>query len=223
MEENLKDQEVKPINATGGDIGDPKIQEIIKKAKGYETVLKNLIHGNKTRDEVIEMLKAGGDAITSVPQAAMTINDMGLATMKQGGITVEPSVQMVASAYLIDDLMELGEASQAFTLEEGSVDAIMEDTYQMYIERGLTDKSIDPIQLQLEAEQAMTEEQTAAGLVMGGGELPMRPTQQAMTEQYAQGKVNTKVNAMEASAAKKQGQEKQQALTQMATQQGGQQ
>lgn len=223
MEENLKDKEVNPVMPTQGEGGpdDPKTQEIIKKAKGYETVLKNLIHGKKTRDEVINMLKAGGDALVSVPQTAMTINDMGIATMKQGGIDLDPAVQMVASAYLVDDLLALGDACQAFEAEEDMVEAIMEDTYQMYIERGLKDKSIDPIQLQIEAQKAMTKEQAAAGSMMGAGSVPGQPSQQAMTEQYAQGRVNETVQADKAKQAKQGAQQKQQALTQMAVQKGG--
>lgn len=223
MEENLRDQEVQPINAAQGDANDPKIQAVIKKAKGYETVLKNLIHGKQTRDEVIEMLK-GGDAIMSVPQAAMTINDMAMDTMEKGGIKPDASVQMVASAYLIDDLIQLGEAAGAFKTEEGDLDHIMEDTYQMYIERGLKDKTIDPIQLQLEAEKAMTPEQMAGGLAVGHGEVPRRPSQEAMINQQVEGEVNRRTQAQSASQAKKQAQEKQKALAQqaLAPQQGGQ-
>jgi hypothetical protein len=226
MEENLRDQEVQPINAAQGDENDPKVQAIIKKAKGYETVLKNLIHGKKTRDEVINMLK-GGDAIMSVPQAAMTINDMAMDTMNKGGLKPEASVQMVASAYLIDDLIQLGEAAGAFQTQDGDLDHIMEDTYQMYIERGLKDKSIDPIQLQLEAEKAMSPEQMAGGLAAGHGEVPRKPSQEAMINQQVEGEVNRRTSAQAASQAKAQAKEKQKAMTQQALaqqtpQQGGQ-
>lgn len=208
---NFKGQEPAPVIPQDGQ--DPKVQEIIKKAKGYENVLKQLIHGKKTRDEVINMLKATKDPLTSIPSAAMTINDMGLTTMKQGGVKVEEGVQLVASQYLLDDLVKLGQASGAFQdVDEQSLKAITEDTYQLYIERGLIDKSIDPIQLQIEAEKAMTEEQAAAGLVMGHEKVPTEPSQSAMTEQYASNKVNTAMSEKKAYDAKRQAKEKQSAL-----------
>lgn len=221
MANEMRDTPVEPINAQGGDSQDPKVQEVLRKAKGYETVLKTLIHGDKTRDEVINMLKAGGDAMMSVPQAAMSINDMGLQTMKQGGINVEPSVQLVASSYLIDDLMQLGEAAGAFQIEEGMMESIFEDTFQMYVERGLGDGSIDPIQLQLEAEKAMTEEQAVAGITLGHGKVPQQPNQQALTEQYANRKVRSREKAIMEKQSRKETQQKQTALAQSMAQQGG--
>lgn len=221
---SMKDQEVSPVMPGADGKSDPKTAAIIKKAKGYETVLKTLLHGEKTRDEVINMLKPGGDPLFSVPQAAMAVNDMAMHTMQQGGQKPDTAVQMVASQYLVDDLLELGVASQSFQIEgdpEGIKAAVIEDTYQMYIERGLDDKSIDPIQLQLEAEKVMSEEQTVGGLMMGQGQVPRQPNQQAVIEQYAQGKADRKVKSMEASQAKKQAKEKQAALTQTALK-GGQ-
>lgn len=207
-----------------GAAADPKTQEILKKAKGYETVLMNLIHGEQTREEAVGMLKSNPDPLVAVPQAAMSINDMGLMTMEQGGIKVEPAVQLVASQYLIDDLIKLGQAAGAYQEEvtEDDVAGIVEDTYQMYIERGLIDKSIDPIQLQIEAEKFMTEEQAAAGVVLGQGKVPEQPTQQAMTEQYALQREHQAVQGVKAGQAKKQAQQKQQALQQRMSQGGGQ-
>ena len=195
---------------------DPKIKKVIQEAKGYETVLMQLIHGKKTRDDVIKMLKAGPDPFMTVPQAAMTINDMGVDMMKRGNAPVSVSAQLVSSQFILDDLLKLGQASGAFEFNEEDLPALVEDTYEMYVERGLNDYSIDPIQLQIEAQKAMTEEQMAGGVVLGHGKIPQQPDQRAMTEQYAQGQVRASQRASQERMAKKGAQEKNRALGDMA-------
>jgi len=212
MEQNMKDQEVTNQIPQGGDPNDPQVAKIMQQAKAYETVLKNIIHGEETRDDVIEMLTSVPDPLVSMPQAAMTINDMGVATMKQGGVNVSQEVQMVASGFLLDDLSMLGEATQTFTMGEEEMAAVMEDTFQIYVERGLEDGSIDPIQLQLETEKLMSKEQIAAGVTMGQGKVPQKPNQQAATAQYTQGQVKKAEENIKGQQLKKEAVAKQQAL-----------
>jgi hypothetical protein len=225
MANPMRDQEVEPMAppAEGQDGSkDPNVQKVIKEAKGYETVLMELMHGKKTRDQVIKMLKAAPDPFVTVPQAAMTINDMGVDMMKRGGAPVSVGAQLAASHFILDDLLQLGQACQAFEWNEEDLPALVEDAYQMYIERGLKDRSIDPIQLQVEAQKAMTEEQMAGGLVLGHGKTPQQPDRRAMIEQYADGKARKATDRVGAMQAKKEAQQKQQALGQMAMQRGEQ-
>ena len=217
---NYKDQEVEKVLPGQGDSSDPKVQEILKKAKGYETVLKKLIHGEKTRDEVITMIKSNPDPYIVAPQVAVTVNDMGLNTMKQGGVEVERSVQMVASQFLIDDILLLGQGAAGWEVTDELTQAVVEDTYQVYVERGLKDKSIDPIQLQLEAQEVMSEEQLAAGLVMGEAKgTPQQPSEEVMTEQYADKKTHTALQGQREKGLAREAKGKQQALSQGQAQQ----
>lgn len=220
---NFKDEAVDPILGAGSQGQDqqaqqaassPQVQKVMREGKDYEVVLINLIHSKETRDDVIDMLKSNPDPYISIPQAILTINDMGVKAMKQGGMEISTGAQLVASQFLFDDIVELGKASSSFELGEADIPAIMEDTYQAYVEKGLGDKSIDPIQLQVEVQKAMTEEQVAGGLVMGQGKVPNQPSQQAMVQQQVDTSVHQATSQQRASIAKQDAKGKQQALQQ---------
>jgi hypothetical protein len=217
--ENPKDQMVDPALPQAGDPNDPAVKKTMEQAKGYETILKNILHGKETREQVLGMLT--DDPLTSLPEAAMNVNDIAMRTMESGGVKVSAEVQMVASSFLLDDLSMLGEASQKFTLEDGDMEAILEDTFQIYIKRGLDDGSIDPIQLQLETEKLMTEEQIAAGVTMGHGKVPKKPDMIAARAQQTQGAVRKGQEEMQGRQMSKAAQEKQR--TALGPQAGGQQ
>lgn len=202
---------------------DPKVQQLIQRGKKYEVVLMNLLHGKQTREDVLAVLKSNPDPYVSVPTAAMTINDMGVAHMKQGGVEVDPAVQMVASSLLLNDLLLLGEGAEAFQLQEGDAEAILEDTYQQYIHRGLKDKSIDPIQLQAEVQKVMTEEQAVGGVMMMPKGMGAQPSRQAMTEQTVQTRVHQEQTKQQGKQIKKEAMQKRDKMTALAQQkmQGG--
>ena len=201
------------------DQNDPKVKQTMERAKKYEVVLMQIMHGKKTRDQVIEVLKSNPDPYITVPKAAMTINDMGVQSMKQGGIDVEPGVQLVASQLVLNDLIELGQASEAFMVEEDDIEAILEDTYQAYVERGLKDKSIDPIQLQLEVQQIMDPEMLAGGMAMGAGKVPGVPDQRAVIEQNALMREDAAVKKAQGQQAKKDAVAKRDKMTALASNQ----
>jgi len=227
---NFKGEEAAPVSTPadagqkGADPNDPRVQKVKERAKKYETVLMNILHGKKTRDQVIEVLKSNPDPFVTIPQAAMTVNDMGVMNMKRGGIDVDPGVQLVASQFLLNDLIELGHASESFQLEDEDIEGLVEDTYQMYIQRGLKDKSIDPVQLQLEVQEIMTDEQAAAGAVMGQGAVPVQPDRRAVMENEVQSRVHEEKQKAGAAQSKQQAVQKRDELTALATEakvQGG--
>lgn len=72
-----------------------------------------------------------------------------------------------------------------FEISEEEIPALFEDTLQMYIQQGLEDGSIDPIQLQIDGEQLMSEEQRAGGQAIGQHYgVPMNLSQSQIMEQY---------------------------------------
>lgn len=186
---------------------DPNFQ---KKVDGYSTIITKLLHSEKTRDKVVDMIKSSTDPFAAVPQAAMTVNDMAVNMMEQSGKQVDFGVQIAASPILIGDLLELGVATKQWEpVDEGETEAIMEDTFQMAIERGLEDGSIDPIQLQAEIEPLMNEDQKRFGATVGKeAGTPIQPNQNAIIDQIA----NDKVRKNEARNAKKAALKKQSAL-----------
>jgi hypothetical protein len=224
---NFKDTPSEPVvegamEANNPDAANnPEVKQTIEQAKQYEVVLINLIHGKQTRDKVINMLKSNPDPFIAIPETVMTINDMGVGMMKKGGIKVPEGVQLVASQFLISDIVELGNASKSWEnpVGEDQVPALIEDSYQKYIERGLNDKTIDPIQLQLEAQKAMTPEQATAGAMFGQREgIPMQPQQGAMLSQQVNSRLHQERQSALAGQAKQQAMEKQKQMQALAAQ-----
>jgi len=195
MEAGTELKKGEPVESYGAGVEQPG-QEVDPKMKGqvdnYVSVLMNLLHNEKTSDDVMGMLGTNGDIFEGVPNAAVAINDMGVNLMSQGGEEISFAVQLGASVFLMGDLIELGYAAGLWEQPtEEEIAAVYEDTLQVVIERGLADGSIDPIQLQVDAEGMMSEDQKRAGdgfaqaKGMGG-----EPSQQAMTQQYADRQVN---------------------------------
>lgn len=207
--------------------GDPEAQ---KRVQAYTSVLIKIMHSKETRDGLIDMLAGGekekapgpaegsegmpreqkgrtNDPFIAVPQAAVVVNDMALAFMKDNGIEVDFGTQLAGSATVISDIIQLGYAKKIWPeLSQEEVAGIYEDALQIVIERGLKDGSIDPIQLQADVEPLMNEDQKGIGNQMAEkGGLGSEPSQQAMTEQYAQGQVRqTKAGFSKENAEKKQ-------------------
>lgn len=179
-----------PSGAEGeeGEAQDPKMKS---KVDAYVSVLTELLHSPKSRDSVTDVLMKDSDPFNTVPQLAVSVNDMGVNLMKQSNVEVPFSVQLAASTYLIEDLIHLGYAAAGWDqLDDTDIAGIYEDTLQIVIERGLKDGSIDPIQLQMETEPMLNENQKAAGQY-GAQEagLDSAPSQGAMIDQHTKGKL----------------------------------
>ena len=167
-----------------GQEADPKMA---KQVEGYISVLNELLHSEKSRDSVTDVLTSNPDPFMTLPQAAVSTNDMGVNLMQQSGVKVSFATQLAASTYLIEDLIHLGYAAAGWeNLSEEDIAALYEDTLQIVIERGLADGSIDPIQLQLDVEPLMDEDMQRAGQHFADQEgLGSEPSNQAMVGQYA--------------------------------------
>jgi hypothetical protein len=168
-------------------------EEMVGRIDTFNTVLINLMHSEQTKNETLTMLKDDGDEddsesdpFISIPNAAVTINDMGVALMAESGVTVDFAVQLAGSSLLINDLIQLGYAAELWDeLSTEEIKAIYEDALQIVIERGLKDGSIDPIQLQLDAEGLMDENQKSAGSQLAQEKgLGEEPSEQAVMEQH---------------------------------------
>ena len=189
----------------GGQEVDPKIQGQID---SFKSVLMKVMHSKETRGGVLDILKSSEDPFSTFPTAAVAINDMAVSLMSKGGNQVSFAVQLGASEYLISDLLHLGYAAAGWDeLAEEEVKSLYEDTIQIVISRGLNDGSIDPIQLQLEGQDLMTEDQRRAGDMMAkDADIPSDPSQQVMMEQYSNSNVRSNENNMMQKAALKGGQ-----------------
>lgn len=159
--------------------------EAQREAEMYCAALSHLMHSKETSGNVLEMLKSG-DPQEVVPQAALTINNqMEEATRKKGK---PPSLDTLGAAatFIVGDLLEIGNAAGIFQIEsKEEVAPILRKTMQSYIEKGIHDGTIDPIELQKKVEPMMDDEHRALGLKaasMSG--IPLEPNQNTAMQAY---------------------------------------
>lgn len=182
-------QDAQALAMGEGDV-DPKLKASME---DYTAVLMNVIHSPETNGSVVEML-SGGPAQESIPFTANQVNDMVLQSIakKQGAKKPEDAVLMAGAIYLVTDLAELGNAADVFEQPVGEQDMapLLQKTMQSYIQKGLKDGTIDPVQLQTDTEPYLNEEQRGVGLMMGN-ELgqPTEPTAGMANDQIVQKKV----------------------------------
>ena len=196
----------------------PEDKKVRDRIDSYVVALMNELHGSETRDDVLDILKNGKDPYIGIPEAAMAVNDAAAAKFKQNGVEVDLNTQFNASAYLVNDLMEIGNKFGFFEVTKDDFAPLLEDSLQTYVERGLKDGTIDPIELQLTAESFTSENQRIAGLYYGQENgVPPAPQQQQIIHQLQQ---NAAREATEKERKKQAGQLQQQQLMAQA-QQGG--
>lgn len=159
--------------------GAPEVPpELQHKIDVMRTATIKLLHGKDTQKPILDMLSAG-PLTESVPKAALQVNDMLEKTVKP-----EVDVVLANSVTLVSDLIEIADAAGiAPTPPEEEIVGIFQDTLQGYIEKGLKDGTIDPVELQAAVEPLMNGEQRGAGQEMMKAEgLPEAATQDMATE-----------------------------------------
>ena len=163
--------------------GDDKPGGPLSKAdQVYVTGLMKLLHSKDTSPHVDEMLKSGPPDKT-IPQIAMQVNDQMEAAI---GKKPELETTLVGGAYLVSDLVAIGNAGGFFHIDpKTQMGPILKDTMQMYIQRGLKDGSIDPVELQSKVEPMMNEEQKQTGTTAAGlTGISMQPTHSTAMASY---------------------------------------
>ena len=203
----------------------PEDQKKRDKIDSYVVALMYELHGSETRDDVLDILKNGKDPYIGIPEAAMAVNDAAVAKFEQNGVKVDLNTQFNASQYLVNDLMEIGSRFGFFEVTQDDFAPLLEDSLQTYVERGLKDGTIDPIELQLTAEKFTSENQRIAGLYHGQENgVPPAPQQQQIIYQIQQNaarEATAEEKKKQAVAAGQQQKLQQQQLMAQAQQQGG--
>lgn len=159
-----------------------------QKAAAYTSGLLKLLHSPDTSGRVLAMLKTAKPEV-SVPKSALAINGR-MEQMIQEKKATKPSLEtlLLGSVALVNDLIEIGNAGDAWGEDVGPERAkpILQNTMQQYIQQGLKDGSIDPVELQAKVEPLMDEEHRAAGLqgAQATG-IPTEANEQTAMESYA--------------------------------------
>lgn len=165
--------------------------ELQHKMDTYNTALMHIMHNPKTSKNVVDMLKAAPpeQSITEVSlQLTKTVSD----SFAKKGQKVEEAVKLCGAMYLISDLSEIGNTAGLWEkpVEEKDVSGLLNTVVTKYIHSGLKDKSIDPIQLQADAEELFNDKQKEMGDQLKGKlGLPDGPTASMGIDVYAQKKM----------------------------------
>lgn len=177
--------------AEGNFVDDPKLN---KEVDAYSSGLINLVYSRETNGQIYEILKSAPPE-TSIPQAALLVNDVMEKKLTERGKKPSLDVLLNAGILLIKELIDVGLAGGFFELEKDDVMPIIQETMQQYIEKGLKDGSIDPIELQQATEKIMPEDMKQEALQAGAqAGVPQKPGVGAAMEMYANEKVK-KANA----------------------------
>ena len=169
--------------------GDPE-QKMNKQQEVYIGALMRILHDKQTTPMVQEMLKAGPPEKT-IPRITMEVNDMMQQTIaRKGGQPADLETIFLGGVYVVSDLIEIGNAGGFFKVnDEGQVKEILQTTIQTYVERGLKDGSIDPVELQAITEPLMEDSDKEEGIAYAKKEgLSMQADQDVAMEAFGQKK-----------------------------------
>jgi hypothetical protein len=119
------------------------------------------------------------------------INSMMEQEARKGGRPPSLELLFQAGIVVVGDLIEIGNAKGIFDIQdEQEIGAILQGTMQKYIEKGLKDGTIDPVELQQKAEAMLAPEDREAALGMAEREgVPVEPNEHTAMEVYADKKV----------------------------------
>jgi hypothetical protein len=158
--------------------------------QAYLNALTKLMHTKKTAPKIEEMLQSGPPEKV-IPETALMINKLMEDEARKGG--KPPSLELLfqAGILVVSDLLEIGNLLGAFEIvDEQEVTAILQATMQKYIEKGLKEGTIDPIELQQKAEAMLAPEDREGGIAMAEREgIPVEPNEHTAMEVYADKKV----------------------------------
>ena len=172
---------------TGEQQGGPELSPEKKNAvESAQNVILKMIYSKETMPDVLRMLKAGEPSQT-IPNTA----NMIFKKLEQGSESKIPGdVKLAAATSLVMELTQIGNESKTFQISEKQMQPILQNTYRIYIENGLKDGTIDPIELQKSINPMMKGSAKGYGEEVAQKEgMPMEPTQDMAIQKGTQDKM----------------------------------
>lgn len=155
-------------------VGDPQQRQKadpnkIRQVDDLTAMFFKLIHGKETKASVMEALKSQPDPMKAIPMTANMLAQRIDEQAKKRRIRIPDDVKVASAQHVVVDLATLGNTARIWEspVTEEDLPAILEETMKLYIERGLRNKTIDPIKLQAEVEKLMTPEQRQKAMQLG--------------------------------------------------------
>lgn len=164
--------------------------ELQHKMDTYNAALMQIMHNPKTSKSVVEMLKSAPPE-QSIPSVALQLTDTVSKSFEKKGTKVEDSVKLCGAMYLVSDLSEIGNTAGLWDKEVTSdqIGPLLTKVLTRYIHSGLSDKSIDPVQLQEQAQDLFSDKQKEiGGTIQKKLGLPDEPTVSMGVDAYTQKK-----------------------------------
>lgn len=187
QQQQAQPTEVAPVAGNGQEQVTPEMQA---KTDAYVTTLMHIIHNPKTAQSVQEMLKSAPPE-QSIPSATLQINKTAEGAFSKGG-KLEDQVKLTGAMYTVLDLAEIGNTGNFWNkkLGEKEVQACLQEVLTRYIHAGIKDGTIDPIELQAEAEKLFNDKQKeVCTSIQKEAGLPDGPTASMGIDVYTKGKI----------------------------------
>jgi hypothetical protein len=120
--------------------GVPKLKQLAKsyapskEVNAYVSNGMKLIHSEETRDSIVTQLKSVEDQPTALAQTTVNVLQQ---LDRSSSNTVSPEVVMQGAAPLMEQIMEIGEASGAMVLDDEQVKQAAGMAVSLYIKKGM--------------------------------------------------------------------------------------
>lgn len=173
------------MNPDKGVMQEKEEPKMSQQDQAYIGGLMKMLHSKKTAPVIDEMLQSGDPAQT-IPEIALMVNQQMETEISKKSAPPSLETLLQAGVYLVSDLIEIGNAGGFFDIrDEQQVQPILQNTLQTYIERGLKNGTVDPIELQAKVEPLMSEEsRNIAMQAAQKGGLPEAPDETTRMEVY---------------------------------------
>lgn len=173
-------------------------REMTQKEQAYVGGLMTMLHSKETSGNVVAMLKSAPPE-RSIPEAAMMVTEQMNTMLQEKGQKVDVETRLLGGVFVVQDLIEIGNASSSFDQELGeeAFPMLFEITMEQVVQKGLEDGTIDPVELQEKVEPLMRDGQRQAGLTAGEmNDVPAEANQRTAMEAYASGRERAAVDGM---------------------------
>lgn len=165
-------------------------EQTTKKKEAYNTGILKLMYNKDTKKSIYQILQSGEPQAT-IPKAAELINTQMDKAVANNGKEVDLGTRINGLIFTSMELGNLGTAAGFFDLKQEDMAPIVQESLKGFVQKGLSNGTLDPIEMQQVAESLMTPEdkEKAMQFTRKAG-LPEKPGVRAAMEMYAGQKVS---------------------------------
>lgn len=114
-----------------------KVQQPSAQVNEYVSNGMQVIHSPETRDNIVSQLKTGDDPAMALAQTTVNVLNQLDTTSTQAGADVTPETVLQGASPIMEQIMEIGEASGVIQLSEDQVKQAAGMAVSLYIKKGM--------------------------------------------------------------------------------------